>query len=400
MENHEDELPRSRGTLIAVAALLLSACFTAVMSSNATVINELVLSTTAADARRKRKFADEQRSLMKNLFTFRDRPQIPLGLATNRFGDLVADENRGYCQKLTHMYSWEIEALLDKCKPYIEAPRCTSWRPQPKGDNKRGRKPKYDAMNRLVLVLEWLSSGDNLAKMEFEHSYAKTSLDEDKKHVLKAICKALDDQIVWPNAAERVFLSSTYSGIFENVVGIYDCTEWYFKKSKDADFEHMTFSGKAGTNTMKTLAVINKYGLYTFKTHLMVGRPNDREQFTSSPLYMESGKYFSPDEKLACDGGFRGDGPHYMSYDQLDTESKKTFNLAFKEVRIGVENSFGRVQMWFPILGLQRSYWNYDVESLELATDAAMKLHNFLLRSRGLNYNAEDDPHNHYRYLY
>lgn len=398
MEN--DELSRSRVTQITILTLLLSACFTALLSSNSLVANELMFSTTPADRRRKRKFEDEKRSIMKNLFTFREHPQVPLGPAINRFGSLVNDENRDYCKKLTHMYSWEIEELLEKCKPYIEAPRCTSWRPKPKGDNKRGRKPKYDALNRLVIVLEWLSSGDNLVKMEMEYSYAKSSLDEDKKHVLKAICKALDDQIVWPNAAERVNLSSSYSGIFENVVGIYDCTEWYLKKSQDEDLEHMTFSGKAGTNTMKTLAVINKYGLYTFKTYLMVGRPNDREQFTSCPLYMEAGRYFSPGEKLACDGGFRGDGPHLMSYDQLDTESKKTFNLAFKEVRIGVENSFGRVQMWFPILGLQRSYWNFDVESLELATDAAMKLHNFLIRSRGLNYNAEDNPQNHHRHLY
>lgn len=84
----------------------------------------------------------------------------------------------------------------------------------------------------------------------------------------------------------------------------------------------------------------------------------------------------------------------------MDAEYKKTFNLAFKEVRIGVENAFGRVQMWFPILGVQRSYWNYDLELLELSTDAAMKLHNFMLRQRGVVYNAEDDPHNHFRFLY
>ena len=29
-------------------------------------------------------------------------------------------------------------------------------------------------------------------------------------------------------------------------------------------------------------------------------------------------------------GGFRGDGPHFMSYDVLDDEHKELFNLAFK----------------------------------------------------------------------
>ena len=88
------------------------------------------------------------------------------------------------------------------------------------------------------------------------------------------------------------------------------------------------------------------------------------------------------------------------SYDNLDSHEKVLFNLAFKEVRVGVENAFGRVQKWFPILGLQKSYWNYDLELLELAVGAAMKLHNWMLRKRGIRYNAQEDPQNHMRELY
>jgi len=29
-------------------------------------------------------------------------------------------------------------------------------------------------------------------------------------------------------------------------------------------------------------------------------------------------------------GGFRGDGPHFMSFDVLDDEDKQLFNIAFK----------------------------------------------------------------------
>jgi hypothetical protein len=337
---------------------------------------------------------------MKNLFNFRERPIRPLGPGKNRWGQLVEDENREYCKKLTHMYSWEIEGLLELCKDDIEKARETSWRPKPKGDSKRGRPTKLDTINRLVVVLEWLSSGDFLYKSQVDYNWAKSSVDEDRKHVLKAICKGLRDQIVWPNAAERAELKRSYNGIFRNVVGIFDVTEWYIGKPTDKEREHMTYSGKAGTNTMKTLAVINKYGLYIYNSDLKEGRHNDRDQWTSCDLYMQSGRFFSPGEILACDGGFKGDGPHILSYDILDDEGKRTFNLAFKEVRMGVENAFGRVQKWFPLLGLQRQYWNYDMELLELATDAAMKLHNYMLRSRGLSYNAEDDPNLFHRDLY
>jgi hypothetical protein len=73
-----------------------------------------------------------------------------------------------------------------------------------------------------------------------------------------------------------------------------DCTEHFISKSADPAKERATFSGKAGTNTKKTLAVIDKHG---------------REQWASSDLYMNAGDYFSPGETVAADGGFKGDGP-------------------------------------------------------------------------------------------
>jgi hypothetical protein len=37
----------------------------------------------------------------------------------------------------------------------------------------------------------------------------------------------------------------------------------------------------------------------------------------------------------------------------------------FKEVTLGIESAFGRVQMWFPILGNEKSFWTFDEETLE-----------------------------------
>jgi hypothetical protein len=39
--------------------------------------------------------------------------------------------------------------------------------------------------------------------------------------------------------------------------------------------------------------------------------------------------------------------------------------LAFKEVTLGIESAFGRVQMWFHILGNEKSFWTFDEETLE-----------------------------------
>ena len=78
--------------------------------------------------KRKREIEDEVRPLMKNMFNFVRAPQFPLGPSCNRWEKLTYDENRLYCKKLTHMYSWEIFQLHELCKEAIEKPRGTWWR--------------------------------------------------------------------------------------------------------------------------------------------------------------------------------------------------------------------------------------------------------------------------------
>jgi DDE superfamily endonuclease len=393
-------MDRLRGLLLLVTTIFITA---AAKQRQLIVAADATLSSRETDAerRRKRKAIEDTLPYMKNLYSYRGEPRNALAYR-DRFGALADDPNRNYCKKLTHMYSWEILDLAELLKDAIEKPRQTRWRHRPRNPNQRGkgRPPKYNYINRLLFVLEWLSCGESGDKAEFEKVYSKTSIVEDKKHILKAINEVLHDQIRWPNAEERRLLYADYTGIFRNVVGIMDCTEHYIEKSKDPVFERDTYSGKAGTNTMKTLAVINKHGEFIYVVPLLRGRTNDRENFTTSDLYMNCGNYFSEGEYIASDGGFRGDGPNLVSYDVLDDESKAHFNLIFKEVRVGVENAFGRVQMWFPLLGVQKREWIYDLEMLHLAAGAAFKLHNWMLRTRGLSYNAESAPSNHYRDFY
>lgn len=384
--------------------LILGISLITMFSVNQQDINAgfMLFEENESDRNKKRK-AVEQESLpfMKNIYRYHEGPQSPLEYR-DRFGMMTEDINRQYCKKLTHMYSWEIVELAEILKDDIEAPRETSWRPDVINphESRMGRPPKYDHLNRLLFVLEWLSSGEVGDKAEFEKGYAKTSCVEDKKHILRAINRRLLDEIKWPNPQERIALYASYNGIFKNVVGILDVTEHEICKPKDKDKEQDTFSGKAKANTMKTLAVIDKYGYFIYVDYLAMGRRNDRDQWTSCDLYMNCGDYLSPGEKIASDGGFRGDGPQLISYDILDTQEKIDFNLAFKEVRVGVENAFGRVQMWFPILGVEKKFWTYDLELLELAVGAATKLHNWMLRNRGLSYNAQDHARNHYTEFY
>ena len=338
---------------------------------------------------------------MKNLsFRYWNGPQAPL-VYQDRYARLIADPGRQYCKKLTHLFDWEILDLAELMKVEIERPRSTSWRPRPSNPqgSKRGRPTKADYLSRLCMVLEWLGSGESGDRAELEYGISKTSIVEDKKHILKAINKVLQDQISWPDAEERSELCTNYLGIFAGVVGILDCTEHFVEKSSDQALENATFSGKANANTYKTLAVIDKTGLFRYMETMVVGKRNDRDMWTSCKLYLERGFYFSEDQCVAADGGFQGDGPIIYSFDDLTDETRALYNLAFKETRVGVENAFGRVQLWFPILGVLLREWTYDDELLELAIGASFKLHNWILKNRRLNYDAQNNPLNHFNHL-
>ena len=67
--------------------------------------------------------------------------------------------------------------------------------------------------------MEWLSTGNIGHRLEYDFKYAKSSVMEDHKHVLKSVDKSLEGEITWPDAAERQRHSADYTGICQDVVG-------------------------------------------------------------------------------------------------------------------------------------------------------------------------------------
>jgi hypothetical protein len=91
---------------------------------------------------------------------------------------------------------------------------------------------------------------------------SKSALAEDLPHVLEAIIEGLDDEVSWPDAAERATLAQEHPCIFHNCIGIVDIWERDINKSKDPDKEGSTNSGKAGNNTKKVLGIIDYKGYF------------------------------------------------------------------------------------------------------------------------------------------
>ena len=87
------------------------------------------------------------------------------------------------------------------------------------------------------------------------------------------------------------------------------------------------------------LSVIDHSGRFIFVC-VSLGN-NDREVYTTSPLYLEEGDFFSCGEFVAADGGFEGDGRFLSSYKNPGNDHNIImFNLAFCEVRTEAENSY------------------------------------------------------------
>ena len=63
----------------------------------------------------------------------------------------------------------------------------------------------------------------------------------------------------WPDADERLELSSGFTGIFERVVGILDIMEIEIARSSDPELEHNSFTGKQKAHTRKIIGVIGKH---------------------------------------------------------------------------------------------------------------------------------------------
>jgi hypothetical protein len=64
---------------------------------------------------------------------------------------------------------------------------------------------------------------------------------------------------------------------------------------------------------------------------------------------------------------------------------------------MGVENSYGRVGMWFPLLGNNRKKLPYGEKVLFLAIHAAARLHNQIMDSENLSYSATESPEGLFR---
>jgi len=183
----------------------------------------------------------------------------------------------------------------------------------------------------------------------------------------------------WPDADRRQELASVFPGMVHGCVGIADVMEYQVVKYLDPVKERRSWSGKKKINSYKLLSVMDHSGQYIYAC-ICLGK-NGCEVFTSS--------YFWDDEFVAADGAFEGDGCLKWSYKNPgNDEVKKLWNLAFCEVRTGVENSYQQTGAWFPFLGNNKQKLPYLDRVLFLTIHAAIRLHHYIMNTEHLSYSS------------
>ena len=164
---------------------------------------------------------------MSQLGTTNQQRLLSLNPVSN---NLLADENRAYIHKHTHLHAWQFFTLADRLKDLIERPRMRSDGTRPV----RNRRPvTHDFYHRLFFCLEWLNEGTFHRTRESRAGWAKSSIHDDVIHVLTAIVEGLDDQLQWPDENHRGELANVFPGIFNGCIGIADVKEYQVVKYKD-----------------------------------------------------------------------------------------------------------------------------------------------------------------------
>ena len=371
--------------LVAVAAI----CIHQLLLSFVLLFDDVPTSSEARAAKRRRR---ELTPYKRNLSMEYGTPTTNLEHVPH-LERILQDINRPYMKDVTHLHGWQFFLLADCLKDLIERPRLRPDGTRPV--NNIHKKCKLDHHHRLQYCLKWLNDGNFFRTREAEIGYGKSSIHEDTVHVLQAIVEGLDDELQWPDAEKRQELAATYPGMFNGCIGVADVKEYQVVKYLDPVKERRSWSGKKKINSYKLLSVMDHSGRYIF-ARLCLGK-NDREVFTGSPLYLQEGEFFSEDEFVAADGAFEGDGRLRCSYKNPGNDDvKKLWNLAFREVRTGVENSYQRTGAWFPLIGNNKRKLPYSDKVLFLAIHAAIRLHNFIMNSEQLSYAAHESVDNLY----
>jgi hypothetical protein len=165
-----------------------------------------------------------------------------------------------------------------------------------------GRRYHHDARNRLLMALIWLRIYPTYEVLGFIFALDKSNISRNLKGVLTVVQEQLDDEIEWPDKAQRKRKMDQFMQEFADVAASVDATEQPTQRPQDPAEQHRYYSGKKKRHTLKTPVVVGPDGEIMSHSGTVPGAKHDKTLYDDSGV----GERLDDDEAMMGDKGFQG----------------------------------------------------------------------------------------------
>jgi len=307
-------------------------------------------------------------------------------------------QNPGLIKSYTNFFPPAFEELFVRVQPFISVPidirgnrRAAHLQLQPRavGPSGRpiGRPPKLTLRTRFMIFLAVLRGGMSLIDQIAGCGQNQQGLSDDFYHMLHGVLEALDDEIRWPTAAERLALRGSIwdfpatslmcpiflcDGTIQKVHSPQGAAEplMYCSRKKVHGFNHQIVCQWDG----RIVAVYTGFN----------GCEHDSVCYRMLPLYSQRDQYFSGNETLIGDCGYQGCGVMHVRPERAGgSRADMEYNRLLRRHRVLIEFVIGAVKNKFAIV---QKPWARGGSNLPCANDAffvCCQLFNFWMAKYG-----------------
>lgn len=256
------------------------------------------------------------------------------------FDDLFDKVREGLCQPVD--IRGNRRALHNQGQPRVVGP---SGRPV-------GRPPKLSLQTRLMVWLGVLRGGMPLIDQIALCGQNQAGLSDDFYHILACVMEGLDDQIRWPDAAERQGLEGSFYDFPASAalvpILIVDGTTQEVHKPGDGS-EPLMYCSRKSMHCWNHQIFVDWRGCIRAVYTSFVGSAHDSMCYRMLPQYQEKDLYFSGKQTVLADSGYVGCGIMHMRKGVV-IAAERAFNSKARRHRVLVEFVIGAVKNKFGIL--------------------------------------------------
>ena len=220
--------------------------------------------------------------------------------------------------------------------------------------NKRGPKPKMEAIDQLFLFLTWLKCGLTLHFTSWLFDTPKSTISRYIITWVNFLYFSLGSVPIWPSKQQIAeTMPESFRRAYPSTRCVIDCTELFCQRPSSLTIQSALYSSYKNHVTYKGLVGIAPSGAITFVSQLYEGSISDKEIVSRSGLL--ANELWSPGDSLMADRGFEIQDlllplrvklniPPFLSGRPQLTKAEVREAQSIASVRIHVERAIQRIK--------------------------------------------------------